>query len=122
MIFNPNGTLKGEGDIIEKIILKKKQFDFVGTLRVGFHSYIPKFHALSLHEELCSRIKECRKNPDYFCGNKNEKALLDEGILAIGPDGNIQHGPNGFDFSQIKTYDELYKIILLLTKIRNLVL
>ena len=107
MFFNPNGTLKVDGDIIEKIIFKQELFDIVGRLVSGRFDCAP-----TLCQAFYDRIEACRERPNYCIGGGNEKALLDEGILVRGPDGEMQHGKNGFDFYQ----DKIYNLILILIK------
>ena len=85
-LLNPDGTFKGENDIV-KVQMIEEDYD----IELILTDKGKKFY---------DRIELCKKHPKYYDDNK--KALLEKEILAIGPDKKKQHGPKGFDFSQIK--------------------
>jgi len=109
MLVNGNGTFKGKGDVVEvKMIEENFDIELMITNKV---------------KEFYNRIKKSKISPHYiFFDNGDEKALFDKEILVEDINGKDQHGPNGFDFSMIRTLEQIRQldnIILFLTNIKD---
>jgi len=97
-LLDKNNIFKKDGYEIE-IEMLEENFNICGTLKNGIWN---NHNNTSIQEQLYLRIKKFKNQPDYPCDDENVCKLLKKGILAVSFDKN-GHGPNGFDFSIIRT-------------------